>query len=160
VNAGDPAARIARLEALADARLDAARALLALSAGEPAVLDAIDRAARGEIGSDESAAILATHLARRERAIAAIAEGADEWTALVAALPAGAVAGTPLAATVDACRELLSRIDASDAGFARALAARRDEARAEIGRADGGRAAHRAYGARPEPAPRFTDRRG
>ncbi|MFM1822934.1 MAG: hypothetical protein RI967_1200 [Planctomycetota bacterium] len=151
-------AALARLESIAVARLDAARALLALSSGETAVLDAVDRAGRGECASAESERVLSAHLARREAAIAAIARDGDEWSTLVAALPEGAAAGTALASLVDECRALLARIDASDAAFARELAARRDAARAEIGRADDGRAAHRAYGARPAPAPRFTDR--
>lgn len=153
------AAPLARLESIATARLDAARALLALASGEAAVLDAVDRAGRGECPADESERILAAHLARREAAIAAIARDGDEWSSLVATLPAGAAAGGALAGIVDECRGLLARIDASDAAFARELAARRDAARDAIGRADDGRAAHRAYGARPGPAPRFTDRR-
>ena len=152
-------AALGRLESIATARLDAARALLALASNEAAVLDAVDRAGSGECAADESERALAAHLARREAAIAAIARDGDEWSSLVATLPAGAAAGSALAGIVDECRDILARIAASDTAFARELAARSDAARTEIGRADEGRAAHRAYGARPGPAPRFTDRR-
>ena len=55
-------AALGRLESIATARLDAARALLALASNEPAVLDAVDRAGRGECAADESERALAAHL--------------------------------------------------------------------------------------------------
>ena len=45
-------AALARLESIATARLDAVRALLALASNEAAVLDAVDRAGRGECAAD------------------------------------------------------------------------------------------------------------
>ena len=141
-NSGTPTGA-GRMRQIAGFRLASARAMRGLVDEQPKVLAAIDSAARGEIGQVEAEELLGAHLAAREACIAAMRRHDAEWRELAG----GASEWTAADAT-----EISS--------FAAELTARRAGARAEISRADTGRAAQRAYGNQSQGGdqPRFTDR--
>lgn len=144
---------------VAEATLAETHAIRALAGCEAALLALVDRAAAGEIPSFEAEDALALHLAAREEHVARLRALDGAWSGAVARS-----VGTPDASLASIAAEIsaaLLEIERSDARFAVELAERRRVAAAEIGRADAGRAAHRAYApAAPASAPRFTDRRG
>jgi hypothetical protein len=155
-----PSADARRLAEIATARLEAARAMRALSAREPEILQAIDRAARGEIDGESAEDALRAHLDVRERLVARMREGEHEWAAI--APRAGALSDAELAPVRTMTSELavlIAEISGSDRAFAVELVRRRDAAREEMSRTDTARAAGRAYGAGRDDSPRFTDRR-
>jgi len=159
-NSGTPTGA-GRMRQIAGFRLASARAMRGLVDEQPKVLAAIDSAARGEIGQVEAEELLGAHLAAREACIAAmrrhdaewreLAGGASEWTAADA---------TEISQASKDVLAILREIEATDVSFAAELTARRAGARAEISRADTGRAAQRAYGNQSQGGdqPRFTDR--
>jgi len=150
-----------RMRQIAGFRLASARAMRSLVDEQPKVLLAIDSAARGEIGQIEAEELLGAHLAAREACIAAMRQHDLEWREL-----AGGVAdwsASDAAEISQASRDVLAvlrEIESTDVRFAAELAARRAGARAEISRAETGRAAQRAYGSQAPSGdqPRFTDR--
>jgi len=156
-----------RLLDIAVARLEAARAMRALGARESALLDTVDRAARGEVPHADAEDALATHLEAREACLDAMRAYDDEWAELASMLAAPGAASdadrASLETTATEIAAILGDIARSDVGFATELAARRQAARAELARTDGARAAGRAYlsqaAGQPE-GPRFTDRKG
>ncbi len=158
---GGSSASGARMREIAAARLASARAMRALADHQAGVLAAVDAAARGEMAQVEAEELLLAHLSSREACIASMRAFDGEWREL--SRDAAGWSGADADAIQAATRELLALvagIEASDADFARALVERRAEASAAIGRADSGRAAHRAYGTPRGDGPRFTDRRG
>ena len=150
-----------RMRQIAGFRLASARAMRSLVDEQPKVLAAIDSAARGEIGQVEAEELLGAHLAAREACIAAMRQHDVEWREL-----AGGVAAWSPSDAADISQAskdvlaILREIESTDVAFAAELTARRAGARAEIARADSGRAAQRAYGHQPPSGdqPRFTDR--
>ncbi|MFM7261694.1 MAG: hypothetical protein ACKO3W_13940 [bacterium] len=144
---------------VAERTLAETHAIRALAEREAALLALVDRAALGEVDTADAEDALRLHLAGREEHVAVLRELDRAWQDAVArseGAPDPTIA--PLAAAIS---EALLAIERSDARFAAELAERRRAAAAEIGRADSGRAAHRAYApSAPSPAPRFTDRRG
>lgn len=157
---GSPSADALRLAEIATGRLEAARALRALSAREPEILQAIDQAARGEIDGGSAEDALRGHLEARERLVARMREGEHDWAEI--APRAGALSDAELAPVRTMTSELavlIAEISGSDRAFAVELVRRRDAARDEMSRTDTARAAGRAYGAGRDDSPRFTDRR-
>ncbi len=151
-----------RLMEIALVRLEAARAMQALSAKEPRVLELVDRAARGEVPQEEAEEALAVHLESRELCLDAMQSFNEEWSDL-----ASKIAPVALESDIDVVTNeivsLLDQITRSDALFATELAARRQAARQELSRADGARVAGRAYFSQAlgvSDGPRFTDRKG
>jgi hypothetical protein len=131
----------ATMRDIAERTLAETHAIRALAEREAALLALVDRAAAGEVDTVDAEDALAAHLAGREEHVSVLRELDRAWSDAVARS-----GGTP---------------DPTIAPLAAELAERRRTAAAEIGRADTGRAAHRAYApAAQAPAPRFTDRRG
>jgi hypothetical protein len=159
-------AKAERLREIASSRLEAVRAMQALVREEPRVLAAVDAAGRGEIPDLDAEAALEALLAAREACIAELHSCDGEWSLLASTRSEWAVAGAPAGvfettrAIADEIGRILAEIESSDARFAVELSTRRAAARLEMSRADGARAAGRAYAPQRAVEPRFTDRRG
>ncbi|MDI9404987.1 MAG: hypothetical protein QM516_14055 [Limnohabitans sp.] len=155
-------AAAARLLEIARVRLEAARAMRALSAKEAAILAMVDAAARGEVAQVEADDALALHLESREVCLDAMQCFNDEWTALAATV-SRATFPSELEAIASEIVVMLDDIARTDAAFATELTARRQAARFELSRTDGARSAGRAYFSQAlgvSEGPRFTDRKG
>jgi hypothetical protein len=149
-----------RLLEIAHRRLASARAMKRLSGREPELLALVDMAGRGEFSQLDAEDALSAHLAERETYIDAMRAYNDEWSRYAASLGGTTPSTTdPLCQVASEITAILEWIERSDARFVEELAVRRRQAGAEIGRADGARAANRAY-APQSNQPRFTDRRG
>ncbi len=149
-----------RLRALAERRLTSARVMRDLATRQSDLLAAIDAAGRGEIETDAVESVLESHLAARAECLASMTSCDDEWAAAATTLHEMDALDRDAIQRISAeIGGILAELTTSDATFATELSARRRAAGAEIARADGSRAAHRAYAPQTQ-APRFTDRRG
>lgn len=159
-------AKAERLRSIAILRLEAVQAMQALVKEEPRILATVDAAGRGEIADLDAEAALEALLAARESCIRELHADDGEWSELAATRSEWAADAAP-ASVFDATRaiageigRILAEIESSDARFAVELSTRRAAARLEMSRADGARAAGRAYAPQRAVEPRFTDRRG
>lgn len=138
------------------AEIDAMRAL---SQCEAALLALIDGAAAGDVPQFEAESALEAHLAARETRVNALQQLNGAWSCAVAR--SGGALDPALANVAAVISAALLELESADARFAAELTERRRAAHQEIGRADVGRAAQRAYGPISGVVqPRFTDRRG
>ena len=144
---------------IAEQTLAEIHAMRALSQCEDALLTLIDGAATGEILQHEAESALEAHLAAREARVRALQELNGAWSCAVAR--SGGTLDPELARVASVISQSLLELESADARFAAELTERRRAAHQEIGRADVGRAAQRAYGpTNGAVQPRFTDRRG
>ena len=151
--------KLGSMRDVAERTLAEAQAMQALASCEPSLLALIDRAAAGEASTADAEDALAKHLAAREVRVAALQELNSAWSDAVAR--AGGLPDNTLSEIAAEISRALLAIEVSDARFAAELAERRRVAHVEVGRADAGRAAQRAYGPTGGVTqPRFTDRRG
>lgn len=151
--------KLGSMRDVAQRTLVEAQAMQGLASGESTLLALIDRAAAGEVSAAEAENALEKHLAAREVRVATLQELNRAWSDAVA--HAGGLPDKELSDIAAEISRVLLAIEASDARFTAELAERRRAASVEVGRADAGRAAQRAYGPTGGAMqPRFTDRRG